>query len=374
MTPNVNETAPELRPTIETIAREAGVSISTVSRALRNHPLVSPETSRKILEIARRLEYTPNPYVSALMSHLRSSRPIPYQANIAILDTLPAKEDWLKFSVQRKFHSGAENRAKQLGYKLERFWAGGDSENRKSLTRILLSRGIRGILIPPLGDYSTRGEDIPLDYSEFACVTVGCKVDNPGFHFATNDQYVTGQLAHDNLLELGYERVGMAIPDYVECIVEQRFSAGFRNALERRGQATLRQAVIRYGSADPKRQFLKWFDAFRPDAICATFPVVRDWLVEHRVRVPEDVGVALLDLDESSVGWSGVDQSSEAVGRAAVDLLVQLLQRNELGAPEIPFGLTIEGKWVAGDSAPGRISRSPDDAKRASSRLPAVRV
>jgi DNA-binding LacI/PurR family transcriptional regulator len=290
------------------------------------------------------------------MSHLRMARPIPYQANIAIVDTLAGVDDWRKFSVQKKFHQGVLERSRQLGYTLERFWAGGPETTKKNLTRILSSRGIRGVLIPPLRDYSTKGEDIPLDHHEFACVTIGCKVVDPGFHFATNDQYVTGQLAHDRLLNLGYKRVGMAIPDYVECIVEQRFSAGFRNALERRGRPIPKQAVLRYGKDNPKKEFLKWVDSFKPDAICSTFPIVKNWLESAGKKVPRDVAVALLDLDSGGPGWSGVDQESELVGAAAVDLLVQLLQRNELSAPKNPFGLTIEGRWVDGATAPAKAT------------------
>lgn len=357
MASSPTESSEPTRPTIETIALEAGVSISTVSRALRNHPLVSQETGRRIQEIARRLEYTPNPYVSALMSHLRTARPIPYQANIAIVDTLAGENDWKKFTVQQRFHDGAAERAKQLGYKLERFWAGGPETNRKNLTRIFLNRGIRGVLIPPLRDYSASGRDIPLENEELALVTVGCKLVDPAFHFATNDQYATGLLAHDSLLDLGYKRVGMAIPDYVECIVEQRFSAGFRNALERRGSPSPRQAVLRYDSVRGKKQFLQWVESFKPDAVCSTFPVVKEWLEEAGIKVPGQVAVALLDRDSTHPGWSGVDQGSELVGAAAVDLLVQVLQRNELSVPKNPFGLTIEGKWVDGATAPGKTKR-----------------
>jgi DNA-binding LacI/PurR family transcriptional regulator len=341
-----------LRPTIETIAHEAGVSISTVSRALRNHPLVAESTCRQVQDVARRLGYAPNPYVSALMSHLRTARPIPYQATIAIADTLPSPGEWKRFSVQRKFQSGAEARARQLGYQLERFWAGAPDTKKDSLTRILLSRGIRGVLIPPLRDYSAKGDELPLQHEEFACVTLGCKVVDPGFHFATNDQYVTGQLAGDRLTELGYTRVGMAIPDYVECIVEQRFSAGFRNALERRGVSAPRHAVLRYSMNHGKAEFFRWLEAYKPDAICTTFTEMKQWLKEAGLKVPKDIAMAVLDIENDDDEWSGVNQESEMVGAAAVDLLVQLLQRNELGAPVHPFGLTIEGNWRDGKTAP----------------------
>ncbi|MFJ5993152.1 LacI family DNA-binding transcriptional regulator [Lentzea sp. NPDC092896] len=48
------------------VAAEAGVSISTVSRVFSNPELLSPETVRKVREVAARLRYTPNPMARAL--------------------------------------------------------------------------------------------------------------------------------------------------------------------------------------------------------------------------------------------------------------------------------------------------------------------
>lgn len=48
------------RITIKDVAREAGVSISTVSNALNNVNVLHPDTKERILEVARKLNYTPN--------------------------------------------------------------------------------------------------------------------------------------------------------------------------------------------------------------------------------------------------------------------------------------------------------------------------
>jgi hypothetical protein len=52
------------------IARAAGVSAVSVSRALRNQAGISEVTRRRILEIAQRQEYKPNPFVSTLMAEV----------------------------------------------------------------------------------------------------------------------------------------------------------------------------------------------------------------------------------------------------------------------------------------------------------------
>lgn len=59
--------------TLKQIALEAGVSVMTVSRALRNQPSSASATRQRIQQIAERLGYRPNPLVSALMSYRRSA-------------------------------------------------------------------------------------------------------------------------------------------------------------------------------------------------------------------------------------------------------------------------------------------------------------
>src|SRR2546423_15005183 len=55
--------------TLADIARELGVSKMTVSRAINNHPEISPETRARILEAAQRMNYRPNQFARALTTN-----------------------------------------------------------------------------------------------------------------------------------------------------------------------------------------------------------------------------------------------------------------------------------------------------------------
>ena len=54
---------------IKQLAQQLQLSISTVSRALNDSYDISPETRKKVLELARRLNYQPNPHASSLRKH-----------------------------------------------------------------------------------------------------------------------------------------------------------------------------------------------------------------------------------------------------------------------------------------------------------------
>ncbi len=58
--------------TIKDIANELGFSVSTVSRALKNHPDISAETKRLVNELAERMHYTPNPIALSLKNRSSS--------------------------------------------------------------------------------------------------------------------------------------------------------------------------------------------------------------------------------------------------------------------------------------------------------------
>ena len=56
--------------TIKDIARELGISVSTVSRALQNHPDISDRTKEMVQACAKQLNYKPN----LMASNLRTSK------------------------------------------------------------------------------------------------------------------------------------------------------------------------------------------------------------------------------------------------------------------------------------------------------------
>ena len=58
-----------MKPTIQLVAKKAGVSMSTVSRVMNNHPSVLPETRSRVLSIMKELDYTPNQLARGLSSN-----------------------------------------------------------------------------------------------------------------------------------------------------------------------------------------------------------------------------------------------------------------------------------------------------------------
>ena len=78
-------------------------------------------------------------------------------------------------------------------------------------------------------------------------------------------------------------------------------------------------------------------------------------LIAHGIRVPEDVAFATLHCHRSDVidaRIAGLDQCTEQVGRAAVNLLDQMIRHGERGVPSSPMSVRFDPKWRPGASLP----------------------
>src|SRR5882724_4094007 len=92
--------------TMATIAREAGVSLMTVSRALRGHLSVRPKTGDRIRLLAEKLGYRPDPKVSRLMGYLRRGR-LAGPETIAWITSSATREGWRDVPYMAQLFSGA---------------------------------------------------------------------------------------------------------------------------------------------------------------------------------------------------------------------------------------------------------------------------
>jgi LacI family transcriptional regulator len=98
--------------------------------------------------------------------------------------------------------------------------------------------------------------------------------------------------------------------------------------------------------------------------LLSLYNVVFPWLKEHGRRIPRDVGVIQLEWRASHAEISGMNQHNDAVGEAAVDLVVSQIHHNETGIPVFPRATLIGASWVDGESVRPQTARRPAAAAR----------
>jgi DNA-binding LacI/PurR family transcriptional regulator len=319
---------------MRSLASAAGVSPTAVSLALRSDPSIPARTRNRIQRIARAHGYRPDPVLTHLMQHLRSSRTTRAVANLAVFAPL-------QVPFTHRLVAGAEARAARLGYALNRIDLNPFQGQPAALTRILLARGIAGLLLAPSACPSDYSELI--DWSKFAAVAMTYSVFAPRVHRVVTHHYDNAVRTFGLLQERGCTRIGLAMAHDLEIRANHSYSGAYARIAATAGGLI---APILFVDTASRREIQEWFDSFQPDAIVVANSVdVRECLLPALgLRRCIKTAFASLD-DEVNSEIAGIDQLFETVGSHAVDALVTQLHCNEFGLPAHPTIGMVEGQW-----------------------------
>ncbi|HEU5078620.1 MAG TPA: LacI family DNA-binding transcriptional regulator [Opitutaceae bacterium] len=333
MKPNSSE-FPSRRVTLRSIAHAANVSTMTVSLALRGSLEVSAAERARIQALAEKMGYRPDPLLAHLMEHLRSQRTLKIHRNLAVLQTLDA-------TFVKRLIEGARTRAERLGYSLDQVDLGIYEGKRNALTRMLLARGVAGVLLAPTADPASYSE--LLDWNNFPAVAMTYSVIEPRVHRVVTHHFDNAVRTFVFLRQAGLDRIGLAMTGDMEFRTNHSYSgAYFRIGSSRE----VRVFPILYLDQSSRRDIRRWFERHRPDAIVvANASQVRQLVLPALgPRVCAKVAFAALDY-ESGEGIAGMDQRFEIIGSHAIDALVAQIHRNEKGLPANPTIGMVEGHW-----------------------------
>lgn len=335
------------RVTQADIAREAGVHRATVSMALKRHPNIPPATRDRILAIAEKLGYEPDPMLSALAVYRSSNRRQSYRGTLAWLVNSNGEMSWK--DLRRKPHfadylKGAKLRAKSYGYEVEVFELN-LSLGTARMAGVLKARNILGVLLSPQPQANTS---MTFPWEDFSVVTFGYTLSEPHLHTVTATHYRAMLQIMQELRKLGYARIGLVLDTVHDRRTDHNYLAGYLvEELQANSLATIPPLNALYGSLP---ELAKWIKRYRPEAIVSgNFRILAD-LASLGYEVPKDIGVACPVLPQPQETLAGIVENSTRIGSVAVDILVQMLQRGERGVPETPMRVHVEGTWIEGTS------------------------
>jgi len=320
------------------IAREAGVSRSAVSRALQGRDrLVRAEIRERILAVAQRLGYRPDPMVSALMAQRRSGkRSDEALGTIAVVSIWPAgQSSWFDQSFYRPYHGGIVERTRALGYECEAFRCDGTNVSSRRLLRTLHARGIQGLIIPQAHESIT---ELPFEVGSFAVAYIGIGIRSPHLSRVEAALEYNMRLTWRNAIAAGYQRIAFVTWKTLTTKNAGAWVGPFL-FLQRELPSSNRLAPLELPEHDAEPA-IEWIRRRRPDAVISED---EGFLQQIREQFP--------DLGYFACAWqgartlSGVDTRRESIGAAAVDLVAAQLARGERGIPALPKLVQIEGVW-----------------------------
>ena len=325
-------------PTLKDVAREADVSVSTVSRALNDSEKVHPDTKEHVKKVAEELGYMPS----------RVARRLRLQKGKASLLGLVIPD------IRNPFFAdvtrGVEDVAQAHDYALLISNSDEDAEKQRLALEILQTEDVDGVIVPPVGTHDPAIKTL-ID-SGIAVVCVDRRLQNARVDTILSDNRKGAYEAVSHLIELGHERIGFigGVP-HISTLTERR--EGYEQALRDHG-LPVDPALIREGDVrrEQGRVFTEQLLALdRPPTALFTGNNLTTLgalaaLNERGVAVPDEM--ALVGYDD--VPWpmalnpppTVVDQPGYEMGRRAAEILLERLQSPDRS----PTTVTLQPKLI----------------------------
>jgi len=311
---------------IKDVARAAGVSHSTVSRALADSPLVAPETKRRIQRIAREMGYTPSAIARGLVTRRT--------ATVGLVVTTIA--DPFIAEVVR----GVEETALDNDYSVILCDCNAEPERELACVRMLQEKRVDGIVIT-----SSRVGSLYVPLLEelgVPLVLINNQQEGDYVYSVCTDNVAGGRLAGEYLISLGHRRIAyIAGPSSAHSSAERL--EGCRSALRQRGLDIPDEWVASGNGRDDGGRACVELLLRRSPCPTAIFCYndmtaigAMQAVKATGLRVPGDLSImgyddivfaALVDPPLATIA-----QSKHALGQRAMDLTLNLLKEGEAEA------------------------------------------
>lgn len=336
--------------TIKDLARKLGVSPSTVSRALRDHPDISPATKRRVAEAARKYNYHPNQLAQSLQKK-RSN-------------TIGVIVPEIRHHFFSNVISGIEEVAYDHGYTIMVCQSNETLAREIINVQALVANRVAGLLVA-ISSETTRFEHLAgIIRQNVPLVQFDRVVEELDTGKVVVDDYAASYGAVSHLIAAGYRRIGHMAGREGISLNRHRFE-GYRDALAAHGLPLEEKFHLHggYREEDGREGAERYLSMDElPEAILAINDPVAVGLYtrfkEAGVRIPDDVAlVGFSDTPAAALldpALTTVFQPAQDMGRAAASLL---LQQFEEGADFSPETVTLPTElMVRGTSAPRRRS------------------
>ncbi len=338
----------EARPTLQDIARLAGVGKATVSLALRDHPKISAATRARVKAVAEKLRYRPDPALARIAAHRWKTREHPSECVMAYVTM---QHPWTGSEPLSDMRVAAVEHGDRMGYHVETFRLE-EYGSAAQLGRVLFHRGIRGVLIGQI----LRDDFVDaFPWEHFA--SVGCHVGyvQPPVNVVLPDFHHAIVRIWREVVAAGYRRIGVAMLREMQAVdLFDKVSAAL--FCQARLTPDFAPIPVQHFELGARAEFEQWYRREKPDVVLGFNDTVRWWLHDIGAKVPDRVAFVSLDVRPSDLVNSpriaGMNPDYALIGRTAVEQLDLLLRTNQHGLPERPLSVHVPSQWLPGETLP----------------------
>jgi LacI family transcriptional regulator len=316
--------------TIYDVAREAGVSMATVSRVVNSNPNVKPQTRKKVFEAIERLGYRPNAVARGLASKKTTT------VGVVIPD--------ISNTIFSELARGIEDIANMYHYNIILCNADKKKDKEIRVINTLLEKQVDGLLF--MGGAVTDDHLQAFKTSSVPIVLCATTDDNDAFASVDINHEQAAFDAVDLLIQNGHRNIAMISGTLQDPANGYARHQGYKRALEAAG-IPFRDDYVRVGNyryesgLEVSKYFLELPD--RPTAIFAATDEMAigamHTLLDNGVRVPEDMSIISVDnIRMASMvrpQLTTVAMPMYDIGAVSMRLLTKLMNKETKDASEL---------------------------------------
>lgn len=330
-------------PTLRSLARELGLSRTTLSDALRGSPRVKAETALRVCAAAKAAGYERNPLTGAVMSQLRRSRGQQFRGVLGVVEIVTSDHSALAVRFNDALMTGIVARAAALGFQAERFVIGPGGLSLSRLDTILFTRGIQGLILLPAVGFPDLSA---LSWNRYTAVYADYFVDHPPLHCVCLDHYRSMIALLQELHARGYRRPGLVMEITLDERLQYRWEGAFL-ALQKYLPEITQVPALQFRELS-RPAFVAWFKQHNPDVVLGHFPDVMDWMKGCGAKLPRTHAFVCLNSLRTNGDCATLDFQAPLLGGRACELVIGQLLHNEFGVPVQPSLTTIPAKLIEG--------------------------
>ena len=337
---------PLRRTTLKDVAAAADLSLSAVSMALRNHPSLPEHTIERVKKVAAKLNYAPDPALSALAAHRSRLKISQSYSVIGLISNWSRQDGWSSVASAREIIEGASARAASLGYTVQHLWAREGGVSPARFNRILEARGIRGLILAP---FERPDATLDLAWENFSVVTLERSLHYTRFHHIVPNHYADLLLCWEHVRAHGYVRVGLVVRKDLAVRWAHQWEAAHSYAQAQVASKIDRIPTLELEGDDQVGQIRAWLRRYRPEVVINRSEPFLAAVRAEGLRIPEDLGYVSLNLvDDSVEDAAGIVQPRMVMGALAIDSLNTLMLHNQRGFQAVSVGTQVDGVWRDG--------------------------
>ncbi len=329
---------------LKDLAKSLNISVSTVSKALRDSYEISNETKKKVIAKAQQMGYNPNPYAGFLRNNKSKT--------IAIL--IPELTN--NYFIQAI--SGAETIAQENNYHILIYATNNNIEKESSILKHLNNGRVDGILMSVSSNTSQYNHieelirnGIPIVFFDRICHEIETA------KITTND-FASGFMATEHLLQTGSKKIAyLSISEHLS--IDHKRKQGYLEALNKHDIQLEKELMIQC-SDDEKTNIDKIKKLLtskkRPDGIFASVEKLAlttyHLCKELKIRIPQDLKIIsfsnLRTADLLNPSLTTITQPAYEIGKEAASILFKYLAKRKSLIPN--ENIVINSKLTIRDS------------------------